>query len=135
MKSDRSEDSFVPFVMVRAAAACGVKHEEGLSVVINDGCVRLATAQSSSSSSPLRMEGLNEWFWQEEFWLPPGTRWQDFRVKDHPPSPRDLLYTLPLAFAFIALRYVFERLRRTCLHPFSKCFFSCCLLIWTVKVV
>lgn len=52
---------------------------------------------------------LNEWLWQEEFWLPPGTRWQDFRVKDHVPLPRDLLYTLPLAFAFIALRYVFER--------------------------
>ncbi|XP_011613173.1 ceramide synthase 4a isoform X1 [Takifugu rubripes] len=52
---------------------------------------------------------LNEWLWQEEFWLPPGTRWQDFHVKDHVPLPRDLLYTLPLAFAFIALRYVFER--------------------------
>lgn len=52
---------------------------------------------------------LNEWLWQEEFWLPPGTRWQDFRVKDRVPLPRDLLYTLPLAFAFIALRYVFER--------------------------
>lgn len=58
----------------------------------------------------LRMEALlNEWLWQEEFWLPPGARWQDFRVKDHVPLPRDLLYTLPLAFAFIALRYVFER--------------------------
>lgn len=107
-------NGFVPFVIARAAAACGVKLEEGLSVVINDGCLRLATAQSSSCSSPLRMEALlNEWLWQEEFWLPSGTRWQD-----HLPLPRDLLYALPLAFAFIALRYVFERLRSTCLHQF-----------------
>lgn len=104
--------------MVRAAAACGPEDEEGLSVVVNDGCLRLATTQSSSSSSPLRMEALlNEWLWQEEFWLPPGTRWQE-----HLPLPRDLLYTLPLAFAFIALRYVFERLRCTCLHHFQMFF-------------
>lgn len=77
---------------------------------MNNGCLSLANTQPSSSSSPLRMEALlNEWLWQEEFWLPPGTRWQDFRVKDHVPLPRDLLYTVPLAFIFIALRYIFER--------------------------
>lgn len=57
---------------------------------------------------------LNDWLWQEDFWLPPGTRWEDFRVGEQLPLPRDLLYTLPLAFAFIALRYVFERFRCTC---------------------
>ncbi|XP_034531347.1 ceramide synthase 4a [Notolabrus celidotus] len=56
---------------------------------------------------------LNEWLWQEEYWLPPGIRWRDIEMKENEgrfPLPRDLIYTLPLAFAFIALRYVFERL-------------------------
>lgn len=55
---------------------------------------------------------LNEWLWREEFWLPPGISWKDTHLHEdqgHFPLPRDLLYTLPLAFAFIALRYVFER--------------------------
>lgn len=60
-----------------------------------------------------RMEALlNEWLWQEKYWLPPGMRWRDIEVTEdegHFPLPRDLIYTLPLAFAFIALRYVFER--------------------------
>ncbi|KAM7388206.1 hypothetical protein PAMP_024398 [Pampus punctatissimus] len=56
---------------------------------------------------------LNEWLWQEEYWLPPGNSWQDIEMKEGRgrfPLPRDLIYTLPLAFAFIAFRYVFERL-------------------------
>ncbi|XP_069006640.1 ceramide synthase 4a [Embiotoca jacksoni] len=56
---------------------------------------------------------LNEWLWQEEYWLPPGIRWQDIEMEEdegHFPLPRDLICTLPLAFAFIAFRYVFERL-------------------------
>lgn len=55
---------------------------------------------------------LNEWLWREEYWLPPGVRWQDIEMKEDEgrfPLPRDLIYTLPLAFAFIALRIVFER--------------------------
>lgn len=63
--------------------------------------------------SPLRMEAvLNEWLWQEKFWLPLGIHWQDLVIKEEEgrfPLPRDLIYTLPLAFTFIALRYVFER--------------------------
>lgn len=66
-----------------------------------------------SPSPPLRMEALlNEWLWQEVYWLPPGILWQDLEMKEGGgrfPLPRDLIYTLPLAFAFIALRYVFER--------------------------
>ncbi|XP_036971423.1 ceramide synthase 4a isoform X2 [Acanthopagrus latus] len=56
---------------------------------------------------------LNEWLMREEFWLPPGVRWKDIEMTEDEgrfPLPRDLIYTLPLAFAFIALRYVFERL-------------------------
>uniref|UniRef100_A0A8D2ZRT3 Ceramide synthase 4a n=1 Tax=Scophthalmus maximus TaxID=52904 RepID=A0A8D2ZRT3_SCOMX len=63
---------------------------------------------------------LNQWLWQEEYWLPPGIHWQDVDMKGedgHFPLPRDLIYTLPLAFTFIALRYVFERLIAV---PFSK---------------
>ncbi|XP_059197948.1 ceramide synthase 4a [Centropristis striata] len=66
---------------------------------------------------------LNEWLWQEEYWLPPGMHWKDFEEKEDGgsfPRPRDLIYTLPLAFAFIVLRYVFERLIAV---PLSKCLY------------
>lgn len=56
---------------------------------------------------------LNEWLWQEKYWFPPGMGWRDIEMKENEgrfPLPRDLIYTFPLAFAFIALRYVFERL-------------------------
>ncbi|XP_077462685.1 ceramide synthase 2-like [Stigmatopora argus] len=58
------------------------------------------------------MEALvNEWLWQERYWLPPGMHWQDMDATEgHYPLPRDLLFSLPVAFAFIAFRYVFERL-------------------------
>ncbi|XP_029939380.1 ceramide synthase 2-like isoform X2 [Salarias fasciatus] len=63
---------------------------------------------------------LNEWLWQEEYWLPSGIHWQDIELTEGGgrfPLPRDLIYTLPLAFAFIALRYVFERVIAV---PFSR---------------
>ncbi|XP_055020620.1 ceramide synthase 2-like isoform X2 [Boleophthalmus pectinirostris] len=55
---------------------------------------------------------LNEWIWRSELWLPPGTRWEDLDMdleQGQLPQPRDLTYTVPLALAFIACRYVFER--------------------------
>ncbi|KAM6962820.1 ceramide synthase 2-like [Aplochiton taeniatus] len=55
---------------------------------------------------------LDEWLWQQEYWLPPGVSWRDIETKEgegHYPLPQDLLYTLPLALGFIALRHVFER--------------------------
>lgn len=55
---------------------------------------------------------LNEWLWREEFWIPPGNRWKDMEMKEgegHFPLPRHLIYTLPLALIFIAIRYIFER--------------------------
>uniref|UniRef100_A0A8C6U7G1 Ceramide synthase 4a n=1 Tax=Neogobius melanostomus TaxID=47308 RepID=A0A8C6U7G1_9GOBI len=54
---------------------------------------------------------LNEWIWRHDLWLPPGIHWEDIQVdpeQGHVPRPRDLTYTVPLAFAFIACRYVFE---------------------------
>ncbi|KAL6469474.1 hypothetical protein MHYP_G00229980 [Metynnis hypsauchen] len=61
-----------------------------------------------------RMEELlNQWLWQENFWLPPGVIWQDVGNDaiegSRRPLPRDLLLTLPLALGFIAVRFVFER--------------------------
>lgn len=62
---------------------------------------------------PHRMEALlNEWLWREEFWIPPGNHWKDMEMKEgegHFPLPRHLIYTLPLALIFIAIRYIFER--------------------------
>lgn len=71
------------------------------------------TMASMSSSPLLSMEALlNEWLWQEEYWIPPGIHWQDIQMKEDEgriPLPRDLIYTLPMTLVFIALRYVFER--------------------------
>ncbi|KAM4629385.1 ceramide synthase 2-like [Polymixia lowei] len=82
------------------------------------GCVTRSSLPiyrcASHHNSADSMEGvLDEWLWQQEYWLPPGISWQDIEMKEnegHYPLPRDLLYTLPLALGFIALRYVFERL-------------------------
>lgn len=55
---------------------------------------------------------LNEWVWRDDIWLPPGMHWEDIEADPEQgriPRPRDLTYTVPLAFAFIACRYVFER--------------------------
>lgn len=58
-----------------------------------------------------RMDILDQWLWKEEYWLPPGFRWEDMREMEraHCPLPRDLVLSLPIAFAFISLRYIFER--------------------------
>ncbi|XP_048845039.1 ceramide synthase 2-like [Brienomyrus brachyistius] len=56
------------------------------------------------------MEFLNQWLWRHEYWLPPGVTWKDMEDLESYPLPRDLLATLGLALAFIALRQVFERL-------------------------
>ncbi|XP_053709460.1 ceramide synthase 2-like [Synchiropus splendidus] len=56
---------------------------------------------------------LNEWLWQEQHWLPPGVGWKDIEMNPGDgrfPLPRDLLYTLPLALAFMALRFAFVRI-------------------------
>lgn len=57
------------------------------------------------------MDILDQWLWKQEYWLPPGISWEDMRKmeRDHCPLPRDLALSLPIAFAFIGLRYIFER--------------------------
>ncbi|XP_068393191.1 ceramide synthase 4 [Eschrichtius robustus] len=54
---------------------------------------------------------LNEWLWQERFWLPPNNSWavledRDGLVYAH---PQDMLMALPLALALVAVRFTFER--------------------------
>lgn len=58
--------------------------------------------------------------WRQELWLPPGVTWEDMDrlATSGRPRPQDLLLTLPLAFGFIALRYVFERF---CAPPIGRC--------------
>ncbi|CAB1317717.1 unnamed protein product [Coregonus sp. 'balchen'] len=46
--------------------------------------------------------------WKHEYWLPPGITWKDMEQMEEYPRPRDLLFALPLALGFIALRYVFD---------------------------
>uniref|UniRef100_A0AAY4EDW7 Uncharacterized protein n=1 Tax=Denticeps clupeoides TaxID=299321 RepID=A0AAY4EDW7_9TELE len=57
------------------------------------------------------MDVLDQWLWRQEYWLPPGISWEDMRGMEgsHIPLPRDLFLCLPLAFSFIAIRFVFER--------------------------
>ncbi|KAI2650742.1 Ceramide synthase 2 [Labeo rohita] len=68
----------------------------------------------SSPTFSYRLEELvNQWFWRQDFWLPPGVTWKDIAEGTadggRHPVPRDLLISLPLALGFIALRFVFER--------------------------
>ncbi|XP_076150241.1 ceramide synthase 2-like isoform X1 [Alosa pseudoharengus] len=67
----------------------------------------------------IRMDILDQWLWKQEYWLPPGISWEDMRKMErtHHPLPRDLLLSLPIAFAFIGLRYIFERCVAV---PFSR---------------
>ncbi|XP_054439332.1 ceramide synthase 4 [Pteronotus mesoamericanus] len=55
---------------------------------------------------------LNEWLWQDRFWLPPNSSWADLEDRDGLvyAHPRDLLAALPLALALVAVRFTFERL-------------------------
>lgn len=53
--------------------------------------------------------------WRQDYWLPPGVTWKDMeRLADTDrPQPLDLLIALPLALAFVILRFVFERYNNT----------------------
>lgn len=54
---------------------------------------------------------LNEWLWQDRFWLPPNKSWADLEDRDGLvyAHPQDLLAALPLALALVAIRFTFER--------------------------
>ena len=81
-------------------------------------CWALPLYPSCVLSSPLTgpcvhsmWSSLNEWLWQERFWLPPNNSWavledRDGLVYAH---PQDMLMALPLALALVAVRFTFER--------------------------
>lgn len=52
-----------------------------------------------------------DWFWNPEFWLPPGMKWTDLRSTDEIsyPDPADVYYTVLYALVLIAIRYLVER--------------------------
>ncbi|XP_037680329.1 ceramide synthase 4 isoform X2 [Choloepus didactylus] len=54
---------------------------------------------------------LNEWLWQDKFWLPPNNSWAELEDQDGViyAHPRDLLAALPLALALVVTRVTFER--------------------------
>lgn len=55
---------------------------------------------------------LNEWLWQDRFWLPPNSSWADLEDRDGRvyAHPQDMLAALPLALALVVMRFTFERL-------------------------
>ncbi|XP_006869062.1 PREDICTED: ceramide synthase 4 [Chrysochloris asiatica] len=57
------------------------------------------------------LSSLNEWLWQEKFWLPPNASWADLEDRNGVvyPHPRDLLAAVPLALVLLALRMAFEK--------------------------
>ncbi|XP_004454730.2 ceramide synthase 4 isoform X2 [Dasypus novemcinctus] len=54
---------------------------------------------------------LNEWLWQDKFWLPPNNSWAELEDRDGIifAHPRDMLAALPLALALVVGRITFER--------------------------
>nr|XP_045005291.1 ceramide synthase 4 isoform X2 [Jaculus jaculus] len=57
------------------------------------------------------LSSLNEWLWQEKFWLPPNSTWAQLEDRDGLvfAHPRHMLAALPLALVLVAVRIAFER--------------------------
>nr|XP_051691456.1 ceramide synthase 4 isoform X1 [Oryctolagus cuniculus] len=83
---------------------------EGL-VGLADGEVRSGEGAGSAPGPARMLSNLNEWLWQERFWLPPNNSWAQLEDRDGLvyAHPRDLLASLPLALALVVVRIVFER--------------------------
>lgn len=54
---------------------------------------------------------LNDWLWDERFWLPPNISWAQLEDRDGLvfPHPQDTLMAVPLALALVVVRFTFER--------------------------
>ncbi|XP_052499898.1 ceramide synthase 4 isoform X2 [Budorcas taxicolor] len=54
---------------------------------------------------------LNDWLWNERFWLPPNISWAQLEDRDGLvfPHPQDTLMAVPLALALVVIRFTFER--------------------------
>ncbi|XP_006896400.1 PREDICTED: ceramide synthase 4-like [Elephantulus edwardii] len=57
------------------------------------------------------LSSLNEWLWQEKFWLPTNYTWADLEDRDGVvyAHPRDLLAVLPMTLVLLAVRMSYER--------------------------
>ncbi|KAM7143580.1 ceramide synthase 4 isoform 2-T2 [Molossus nigricans] len=66
---------------------------------------------SHTNQGSLMWSSLNEWLWQERFWLPPNNSWTELEDRDGLvfAHPQDMLVALPLALALVAIRFTFER--------------------------
>ena len=57
------------------------------------------------------LEQFGNWFWNDNFWLPPNVTWDQFETKasgTRYASFSDLFWPIPMAFAIIFLRFVVE---------------------------
>uniref|UniRef100_A0A8C6VD04 TLC domain-containing protein n=1 Tax=Naja naja TaxID=35670 RepID=A0A8C6VD04_NAJNA len=54
------------------------------------------------------MAQLTQWFWRQEYWLPPGITWEDMQDTEdiRYPQPHHLLLCFPIALLLIALRFL-----------------------------
>ena len=53
----------------------------------------------------------NEWFWNDEFWLPENVTWEDFKSTETMfiPTMKDLLFPIPIAIGLFLVRLIWER--------------------------
>ncbi len=58
----------------------------------------------------MTLKDFGQWFWNDEFWLPPNVTWDQFHSNENVQyaSSTDLLYPIPLAIIIIVIRYVVE---------------------------
>ena len=61
----------------------------------------------------MTLKELSQWFWNDDFWLPPNITWDHLvDTSEDPnirfPSSSDLFYPIPMALFLILIRYIVE---------------------------
>lgn len=58
------------------------------------------------------LEEFGQWFWHDEFWLPPNVTWEQFKNtgngSERYATSSDLLYPIPLALVLLLVRFLVE---------------------------
>lgn len=58
------------------------------------------------------MNSISEIFWSETFWFPEGYTWKDLEnvsgSQIYLPQNGDILWSIPLGFLLLGIRYLFE---------------------------
>ena len=64
---------------------------------------------------------LYKWFWWDKIWLPAELSWADLEDKEGRiyAKASDLYVTVPYAFGFLLIRYLFERYNRMSAHTLA----------------